>query len=88
MDILAATDSDFDVVPFTKDNSFHPPNSEYFRRSGGSGGEGEYEGLLMPVLSNPSNPTGHTRSGAELEVTVCHLVSRCLPPLPLCSRPF
>ena len=75
MDILAATESDFDVVSFTKENNFHPPNSEYFRRSdgsgSGSGGSNEtYEGLLMPVLSNPSNPTGHTRAGAELEVSI------------------
>lgn len=93
MDILAATESDFDVVPFTKENNFHPPNADYFRRSDGSdsgsgdgngASNGAYEGLLMPVLSNPSNPTGHTRSGAELEVSIAaySALLNFYPPVP------
>ena len=49
-------------MPFTKQNGFHPPNSAYFDRAGLNA-----KTQLMPVISNPSNPTGHTRHGDELE---------------------
>ena len=65
MDILAATDSDVRVVPFTKENGFHPDNGAYFDRAGCKGETG-----LFPIISNPSNPTGHTRAGAELEALI------------------
>jgi aminotransferase len=62
LDILTQTKTDFKVVPFTKENNFHPPNADYFDRTGLNA-----KTHLMPVISNPSNPTGHTRAGAELE---------------------
>ena len=61
LDILEATDINYKVVPFTKENNFHPPNSAYFDRTGLNA-----KTNLMAVISNPSNPTGHTRSGEEL----------------------
>jgi len=62
LDILTQTDTDWRVVPFTQENGFHPPNSTYFDRSGLN-----YKTHLLPIISNPGNPTGHTRAGAELE---------------------
>lgn len=61
LDILTQTQTSWRVVPFTKENGFHPPNSAYFDRTGLNA-----KTHLMPVISNPGNPTGHTRSGAEL----------------------
>lgn len=61
LDILTQTQTSWRVVPFTKQNGFHPPNSAYFDRAGLNA-----KTHLMPVISNPGNPTGHTRSGAEL----------------------
>lgn len=61
LDILTQTSTDFKVVPFSKENNFHPPNSAYFDRTGLNA-----KTHLMPVISNPSNPTGHTRAGEEL----------------------
>jgi len=61
LDILTQTDSEYETVPFTKENGFHPANSEYFDRTGVSEGTS-----LMPVISNPQNPSGQTRSGEEL----------------------
>ena len=62
LDILTQTETDWKVVPFTKENGFHPSNATYFDRTGLNA-----KTHLMPVISNPGNPTGHTRSGAELE---------------------
>ena len=50
------------MVPFTEENGFHPPNSAYFDRGGLNA-----KTHLLPIISNPGNPTGHTRAGAELE---------------------
>ena len=61
LDILTQTDTEYETVPFTKENGFHPSNSEYFDRTGVS-----EETSLMPVISNPQNPSGQTRSGEEL----------------------
>ncbi|MBR79614.1 MAG: hypothetical protein CMA88_02370, partial [Euryarchaeota archaeon] len=61
LDILEQTKTCFQIVPFTKENGFHPDNSEYFDRS--ALGENAF---LMPVISNPQNPSGQTRSGDEL----------------------
>ena len=61
LDILTQTGTSWRVVPFTKENGFHPPNAAYFDRTGLNA-----KTHLMPVISNPGNPTGHTRSGAEL----------------------
>ncbi len=62
LDILTQTETDWRVVPFTAENGFHPPNSLYFERSGLNARTN-----LLPIISNPGNPTGHTRAGAELE---------------------
>jgi len=62
LDIMTQTDTSWRVVPFTEENGFHPPNSAYFDRGGLND-----KTHLLPIISNPGNPTGHTRAGAELE---------------------
>ena len=62
LDIMTQTATNWRVVPFTRENGFHPPNSDYFDRTGLNA-----KTHLMPIISNPGNPTGHTRHGAELE---------------------
>ncbi|HEB54415.1 MAG TPA: pyridoxal phosphate-dependent aminotransferase [bacterium] len=62
LDILTQTNTDWRVVPFTEENGFHPPNAAYFDRTGLNA-----KTHLLPVISNPGNPTGHTRAGSELE---------------------
>jgi aspartate/methionine/tyrosine aminotransferase len=62
LDIMTQTNTNWRVVPFTKENNFHPPNADYYDRTGLNA-----KTHLMPIISNPSNPTGHTRAGAELE---------------------
>jgi len=61
LDILKRTNSDYDTIPFTKKNNFHPSNAEYFNRENLN-----HDSPIMSVLSNPQNPSGQTRSGAEL----------------------
>ena len=61
LDILEQTDTDFQIVPFTKENGFHPSNEEYFDRSGLNA-----KTSLMPIIANPQNPSGQTRWGDEL----------------------
>ena len=43
------------------ENGFHPPNSAYFDRAGLNA-----KTRVFPIISNPGNPTGHTRAGDEL----------------------
>jgi aspartate/methionine/tyrosine aminotransferase len=62
LDILTQTNTSWRVVPFAKENGFHPPNAAYFDRAGLN-----HKTHLFPILSNPGNPTGHTRAGPELE---------------------
>lgn len=62
LDILTQTNTNWKVVPFTKENGFHPSNEAYFDRSGLNA-----KTHLFPIISNPGNPTGHTRCGTELE---------------------
>jgi aspartate/methionine/tyrosine aminotransferase len=62
LDIMTQTGTDWRVVPFDKNNGFHPPNSVYFDRTGLNA-----KTHLLPIISNPGNPTGHTRCDAELE---------------------
>jgi len=62
LDIMTQTNTNWQVVPFTKENGFHPSNAEYFDRTGLNA-----KTHLLPIISNPSNPTGHTRAGAELK---------------------
>ena len=33
LDIMTQTNSDYETVPFTKENNFHPDNVEYFIES-------------------------------------------------------
>ena len=61
LDIMEQTDTDFQIVPFTKENGFHPSNEEYFDRAGLNA-----KTSLMPIISNPQNPSGQTRWGEEL----------------------
>ncbi|MEZ6194528.1 MAG: pyridoxal phosphate-dependent aminotransferase [Planctomycetota bacterium] len=62
LDIMTQTQTNWRVIPFTRENGFHPSNAEYFDRTGLNA-----KTHLMPIISNPGNPTGHTRAGAELE---------------------
>jgi len=62
LDIMTAAGTNWACVSCCEENGFHPPNSSYFDRAGLNA-----KSHLLPVISNPSNPTGHTRSGAELE---------------------
>lgn len=62
LDILTQTNTDWKTVTMTPENNFHPPNAEYFDRSSLN-----YKTMLFPVISNPSNPTGHARAGDELQ---------------------
>ena len=61
LDIMEQTNTNFQIVPFTKENNFHPTNTEYFDRSGLNA-----KTRLMPIISNPQNPSGQTRHGDEL----------------------
>jgi len=62
LDIMTQTQTNWRVVPFTEQNGFRPSNAEYFDRTGLN-----HRTHLLPIISNPGNPTGHTRSGDELE---------------------
>ncbi|MDG1540849.1 MAG: pyridoxal phosphate-dependent aminotransferase [Candidatus Thalassarchaeaceae archaeon] len=62
LDIMEQTKTSFQIVPFTKGNNFHPSNEEYFDRTGLNA-----KTRLMPIISNPQNPSGQTRWGDELE---------------------
>merc|ERR1712139_122815 len=62
---MTQTDTTWSLVPCTEENGFHPPNSAYFDRSLLNAAA-----HLMPIISNPGNPTGHTRHGKELEELV------------------
>lgn len=62
LDIMTQTDTNWQVVPCNKENGFHPPNSAYYDRAGLNA-----KTHILPVMSNPGNPTGHARAGAELE---------------------
>ena len=65
LDIMTQTETDWRVVPFTEANGFHPANDVYFDRTGV-----DESTALLPIISNPGNPTGHTRAGAELEALI------------------
>jgi aspartate/methionine/tyrosine aminotransferase len=62
LDLMTQTDTRWRVVPSNAENGFHPPNSAYFDREGLNA-----KTHLMPIISNPGNPTGHTRVDDELE---------------------
>jgi len=65
IDIMTSLNTDWSVVPCMKENGFKPPNSAYFDRTTLND-----KTHLFPIVSNPGNPTGHTRFGAELEELV------------------
>jgi len=65
LDIMEQTNTNFNVVPFNKENNFHPNNAAYFDRTGL-----DAKTYLMPIISNPQNPSGQTRSGEELKELV------------------
>lgn len=62
LDILHQTKANSRIVPYTKENNFHPDNAEYFDRNGLN-----HKMRVMPVISNPQNPSGQTRCGDELK---------------------
>lgn len=62
LDIMTQTNTEWQVVPCHQGNNFHPTNAEYFDRKGLNA-----KTHLLPIISNPSNPTGHTRFGEELK---------------------
>jgi hypothetical protein len=61
-DILQALKRKYVLVPSNVENGFRPSVSEFM----GS----ESEGRRLVLLSNPCNPTGQTRNGAELKALV------------------
>lgn len=62
LDLMTQTGVDWRVIPSNEANGFHPSNAAYFDREGLNA-----KTHLLPVISNPGNPTGHTRVDAELE---------------------
>lgn len=62
LDILHQTKANTRIIPYNKENGFHPANAEYFDRTGLN-----FKTSVMPVISNPQNPSGQTRSGEELK---------------------
>jgi aspartate/methionine/tyrosine aminotransferase len=65
LDIMEGTKTKWTVLPCNPENGFHPPNAAYFDRTNLNA-----KVHLMPIISNPGNPTGHTRWGKELEELV------------------
>jgi len=61
LDIMTQTDTDYETVPFNKKNNFHPKNAEYYDQNNLDEGT-----AILPIISNPQNPSGQTRSGEEL----------------------
>jgi len=62
LDIMTQAGIDWKTVKLDHSNNFHPPNSDYFDRTGLNA-----KTRVFPVISNPGNPTGHTRYGNELK---------------------
>jgi len=65
LDMMEATKTSWHVVPCHQENGFHPSPEDYFSRKALN-----HKALLFPVISNPSNPTGHVRCGEELRELV------------------
>ena len=61
LDIMIQTQTHYETVSFTKENNFHPNNAEYYNRKNLDNGT-----AVFPIISNPQNPSGQTRSGEEL----------------------
>ena len=62
LDIMTASGTDWKVIESNRENGFHPSNEAYFDRTGLN-----HKTSVFPIISNPGNPTGHTRAGKELE---------------------
>ena len=61
LDIMNQSKTMYETVPFTKENNFHPKNEEYFNRM-----NLDEKTAILPIISNPQNPSGQTRSEQEL----------------------
>ena len=65
LDIMNQSKTMYETIPFTKENNFHPKNEEYFNRM-----TLDEKTAILPIISNPQNPSGQTRSEQEL----CELI--------------
>ena len=71
LDIMNQSKTMYETVPFTKENNFHPKNEEYFNRM-----TLDEKTAILPIISNPQNPSGQTRSEQEL----CELIEMAEQP--------
>ena len=71
LDIMNQSKTKYETVPFTKENNFHPKNEEYFNRM-----NLDEKTAILPIISNPQNPSGQTRSEQEL----CELIEMAEQP--------
>lgn len=71
LDIMNQSKTMYETVPFTKENNFHPKNEEYFSRM-----NLDEKTAILPIISNPQNPSGQTRSEQEL----CELIEMAEQP--------
>ena len=71
LDIMNQSKTMYETVPFTKENNFHPKNEEYFNRM-----NLDQKTAILPIISNPQNPSGQTRSEQEL----CELIEMAEQP--------
>ena len=71
LDIMNQSKTMYETVPFTKKNNFHPKNEEYFNRM-----TLDEKTAILPIISNPQNPSGQTRSEQEL----CELIEMAEQP--------
>ena len=71
LDIINQSKTIYETVPFTKENNFHPKNEEYFNRM-----NLDEKTAILPIISNPQNPSGQTRSEQEL----CELIEMAEQP--------
>ena len=71
LDIMNQSKTMYETIPFTKENNFHPKNEEYFNRM-----TLDEKTAILPIISNPQNPSGQTRSEQEL----CELIEMAEQP--------
>ena len=71
LDIMNQSKTMYETIPFTKENNFHPKNEEYFSRM-----NLDEKTAILPIISNPQNPSGQTRSEQEL----CELIEMAEQP--------
>jgi len=70
LDIMEATGVNWNVIPCNEENGFHPPNSAYYDRKNLNA-----RTSIMAIISNPGNPTGHTRHGEEMRELMAYAES-------------